>query len=261
MRVFVIAGSPTGLPPAGLAPAPGDRVIAADFGAHHVRAWGWPIDLLVGDLDSLPADEVAALQAAGVPVVTVPQAKDETDLELALARALDGGAREIVICGALGGRADHLLANVLLLARPELARVKVAIADGPVTIRLMRGGSGDAEKQRSGGAEAQGSRGAEETAWLPARGDGGDERTHLELDGAAGDLLSLLPVGGDAAGVTTRGLAYPLSDETLHMGRARGVSNVFKASTVHVWLRAGLLLVVHTQTSQGSWDYQSTVRQ
>ena len=254
MRVFVVAGSPTGLPPAELAPSSGDRVIAADYGAHLARAWGWPVHLLVGDLDSLPADEVKALRAAGVPVVTAPQAKDETDLELALARALGDGAQEIVICGALGGRADHLLANVLLLARPELAGVKVAIADGPVTIRLMRGGGGDAEGQRSRGAEEQGSggaeeqrrRGAEETAWLPARGDGGDERTHLKLEGAAGDLLSLLPVGGDAAGVTTRGLAYPLRDDTLYLGQGRGVSNVFESKTAHIWLRAGLLLVVHT---------------
>jgi thiamine pyrophosphokinase len=230
VRVFVVAGSPNGLLPAGLAPAPGDRVIAADYGAHYARAWGWPVHLLVGDLDSLPADEVETLRAAGVPVVTAPQAKDETDLELALARALGDGAREIVICAALGGRVDHLLANVLLLARPELARVRAMIADGPVTVHRLRGGEGDTERGNKGDAE---------------NGSGG---AHLELDGAAGDLLSLLPVGGDAAGVTTRGLAYPLRDETLYMGQARGVSNVFKGARAHIWLRGGLLLVVHTQT-------------
>jgi thiamine pyrophosphokinase len=216
MRVFVVAGSPTGLPPAGWTPGPADRVIAADYGAHHARAWGWPVHLLVGDLDSLPADEATALQAEGIPVITAPRAKDETDLELALAHALGAGAVEIVICAALGGRVDHLLANVLLLARPELAGVKAVIADGPATVRLLWGGAGGA---------------------------------HLELEGKAGDLLSLLPIGGDAAGVTTRGLAYPLRDETLFLGRARGVSNVFETATAHVWLRLGLLLVVHT--SQG----------
>ena len=54
MRVFVIAGSPLAQPPCCFAPGPADRVIAADFGAHHARAWGWPIDLLIDDLDSLP---------------------------------------------------------------------------------------------------------------------------------------------------------------------------------------------------------------
>jgi thiamine pyrophosphokinase len=58
--------------------------------------------------------------------------------------------------------------------------------------------------------------------------------------------LSLLPVGEDAAGVTTRGLAYPLRDETLYLGQCRGVSNVFESTTVQVWLRTGLLLAIHT---------------
>jgi thiamine pyrophosphokinase len=217
MRVFVIAGSPSGQPPATLAPGPGDRVIAADYGAHHARVWGWPLHLLAGDLDSLPGAEAAALRDLGVPVVVAPRAKDETDLELALALALDLDPDEIVICAALGGRTDHLLANLLLLARPELAGVRAVIADGPVTVHLLRGGVGGA---------------------------------HLELAGAAGDLLSLLPIGGDAGGVTTRGLVYPLRDETLFLGWARGVSNVFESGAAQVWLRAGLLLLVHTRNSR-----------
>jgi len=245
VRAFVVAGSPAGLPPEGLAPAPGDRVIAADFGAHHARAWGWPVHLLVGDLDSLPADEAAAMQAEGIPVATAPQAKDETDLELALSHALGDGAREIIICAALGGRTDHLLASVLLLTRPELAGARAMIADGPVTVRLLRGGGGDAGKRRR---EGEG-----ETASPPNREYGGAERAHLELHGAAGDLLSLLPIGGDAVGITTRGLAYPLHDETLAMGQARGVSNVFEGVTADIGLRAGLLLVVHT-----SMEYETT---
>jgi thiamine pyrophosphokinase len=229
MRVFVIGGSPDGQPPAGRAPGPHDRVIAADYGAHTARVWGWPVHLLVGDLDSLPQDEAETLRAEGIPVITAPQAKDETDLELALVSALDDGAREIVICAALGARTDHLLANVLLLAHPALAGVRAMIADGPVTICLMRG---DVEEiRRLGDTKTRGS---------------GDKRAHLVLRGAAGDLLSLLPVGGDAAGVSTRGLAYPLRDETLYLGHARGVSNVFESARAGVWLREGLLLVIHT---------------
>jgi thiamine pyrophosphokinase len=215
MRVFVIGGSPGEQPPRGMAPGPHDSVIAADYGAHTARVWGWPVHLLVGDLDSLPPHETETLRAQGIPVITAPQAKDETDLELALAHALDEGAREIVICAALGGRTDHLLANVLLLAHPALTGVQAMIADGPVTIRLMR-------------AESEGA------------------TSYLELEGATDDLLSLLPVGGDAAGVSTRGLAYPLRDETLYLGHARGVSNVFESATAGVWLREGLLLVIHT---------------
>ncbi len=208
MTHFLIAGSPAGRRPQNLAPAPGDRVVAADLGARHARVWGWPVHLLVGDLDSLPAEDAAALHASGAPVITAPAAKDDTDLDLALAHALAEGARQIVICAALGGRTDHLLANVLLLARPALAGLDVVIADGPETVRLLRGPGS------------------------------------LALRGAAGDLLTLLPLGGDAAGVTTRGLAYPLRDETLLLGRGRGVSNVFVAEEAEIALRQGSLLVV-----------------
>jgi thiamine pyrophosphokinase len=217
VKTFLVGGSPAGQPPAGLTPGPEDRVIAADCGAQHARAWGWPIHLLVGDLDSLSPREADAVTAAGTPIIAVPVAKDETDLELALAHALAEGSRTIVICAALGGRADHMLANVLLLARPELNGLDVTIADGAETVRLLRG------YRHSPGRVA-----------------------HLELAGAPGDLLSLLPVGEDAVGVITEGLLYPLHDETLFLGQARGVSNVFTAPRVAVALRGGLLLVIHT---------------
>jgi thiamine pyrophosphokinase len=217
VRTFIVAGSPGGEPPQGLTPQPDDMVIAADAGARHARAWGWPIHLLIGDLDSLDASEAQRLREAGVPVVTAPTAKDETDLELALERALATDAGSIVITGALGGRTDHLLANVLLLARPDLAGRDVIIADGPEEVRLLRGDEDD-------GAPAT-----------------------IALHGAAGDLLSLLPLGGAAEGVTTTGLQYPLVDETLYVGRGRGISNVFLGTVARVMLRTGQLLVIHTQ--------------
>lgn len=186
-------------------------MIAADRGGSHARAWGWPVHLLVGDLDSLSADHAAALTAAGAVAITAPAAKDETDLELALMHALQRGAREIVICAALGGRGDHMLANVLLLARPELAGLSVILADGDQTLRLVRGGQ------------------------------------TLVLHATVGDLLSLLPVGGDARGIVTEGLLYPLRSETLYLGQARGMSNVFQAPEARVSLKEGLLLAVHIQ--------------
>jgi thiamine pyrophosphokinase len=252
MRVFIVAGSPRAERPAGLTPRPGDRVIAADSGAIHAAAWGWPVHLLVGDLDSAPPAIVAALIAAGAPTVTAPTAKDETDLELALARALEDltGLRdlsdlEIILCAALGGRADHALANVLLLARPELAEVDVRIVEGGQTIQLLRGAiTHENRADRIRGFSRSSGRPEK-----PAEASSPEERavTHLALTGTRGDLLSLLPIGGDAVGVTTAGLAYPLRDETLYFGRARGVSNVFVGEAAEVWLREGMMLVVQMQ--------------
>jgi thiamine pyrophosphokinase len=191
-------------------------VIAADRGAAHARAWGWPVHLLVGDLDSLGAEEAARVAASGTPVITALPAKDETDMELALAQALAEGASEIIICAALGGRTDHLLANVLLLARPELVGRRVVLADGLESIRLLCG-----------------------DGFAPA---------HLELHGTPDDLVSLLPLGGDVDGVTTEGLAFPLHDEALLRGQARGVSNVLTSSRARITLRRGSLLVIHVLT-------------
>ena len=227
MRVFVVAGSPIAQQPCGFAPGPADRVIAADFGAHHARAWGWPIDLLIGDLDSLPSAEIQAARAAGVQTVTAPAAKDETDLELAVTRALGDGATELVICGALGGRADHMLANVLLLACRELIGVEAVIADGAQMLRLLRG---DAAQRDEPAQTAEGA--------------------CLTLAGAPGDLLTLLPLAGDAEGVSTAGLLYPLADETLFFAHARGVSNVLDTAVARIWLRRGLLLVIHTRIQE-----------
>ena len=69
---------------------------------------------------------------------------------------------------------------------------------------------------------------------------------HSTLEGQAGDTISLLPLAGDARGVTTRGLRYPLDDATLSFERARGVSNVLLDPPGHVRLREGLLLLVHS---------------
>jgi len=216
VTIYIVGGSPAASRPLGSGPGPGDRVIAADRGAAHARVWGWPVHLLVGDLDSLPPADAAALVAAGVPVRRVPAEKDDTDLELALAYALAEDVQPIVICGVLGGRSDHLLANVLLLTRPDLVGRDIVLVDGAETIRLLVGLGPD-------GAPA-----------------------HLALSGKAGDLLTLLPLGADAEGVSTAGLHYPLADETLFEGRARGVSNVFVGTHARVTLRRGRLLVIQT---------------
>jgi thiamine pyrophosphokinase len=189
---------------------PGDCIIAADGGTQHALAAGLMPAHVTGDLDSLSPAQRAKLEAAGTILHAHPPAKDETDLELALTwAASQPEMEEIVILGALGGRPDQMLANLLLLALPSLAGCKVTIADGAWTIRCLRGG---------------------ET---------------VTVHGKPGDTLSLLPFGGDAAGVTTHGLAYPLHNETLFFGPARGVSNAFNGQIAAVSLRAGLLWCLH----------------
>ncbi|NPV09556.1 MAG: thiamine diphosphokinase [Anaerolineae bacterium] len=181
-------------------------VIAANGGAEHALRLGLTPSLVVGDLDSLSARVRERLEAAPVTFIRHRPDKDETDTELALRAALDGGCDEVVLLCALGGRLDHTLANVFLLALPGMDD-RGLLASGDTEVRLVR-------------------------------------RT-ARLEGAAGDLLTLLPFGADAVGVRTAGLAYPLDGETLPVGFARGVSNVFEEDVAEVSLQGGALLAVH----------------
>ncbi len=141
-------------------------------------------------------------------------AKDESDLELAVGAAIARGAGRLTLLGALGGpRFDHALANAWLLAHPALEGRPAVLLDATTRVRLL---------------DASGS---------PAGAD---------LVGRAGDLVSLFPLGADAAGVTTDGLAWPLRDEPLRFGPSRGLSNVRSGSQARVSLRSGRLLVVET---------------
>jgi thiamine pyrophosphokinase len=194
-----------------------DLVIAADGGARLAGALGIRLDLWVGDGDSLGEDGLVALAATGVPIERSRPDKDETDVELAVDAAIARGAARLIIVGALGGeRVDHALANVSLLASDDLIGRRAILLDARSRISLLRAPSPD--------------------------GDAG----HLTLRLDPGAMVSLLPFGGDAEGVTTDGLVYPLSGETLRLGPARGVSNVVARRDATVSLRRGLLLVVES---------------
>ena len=112
---------------------PGDLVVAADGGTKCALAAGVTPTHVIGDLDSLSPEQRAQLETAGTIIHAHPPAKDETDLELALLwAAAQPDVTEIVVLGALGGRPDQELANLLLLALPQLAGRDVIVADGRV---------------------------------------------------------------------------------------------------------------------------------
>jgi thiamine pyrophosphokinase len=184
----------------------GDITIAADGGALHALAVDIFPDVIVGDLDSLPPDQRRRLETLGCRIISFPARKDETDLELALHYAAAEGVTEIVVLAALGGRLDQTVANVMLLTMPELRGIDVRIVEGTQEAFLID-----------------------------------DEAT---IEGEVGDMLSLIPLGGDAVGVTTEGLEWSLEDDTLYFGPARGVSNVMAASRAQVRLEDGLLLCI-----------------
>jgi thiamine pyrophosphokinase len=213
MRAIVIANGHVGNSEASRVQNwPYDCVICADGGAQHALGLGLALDVVVGDLDSLDGDLRARLEDEGCQVLVHPPRKDETDLELALRYAIDHGVDEILILGALGGRIDQTLANVLLLALPELQKVKTRIVAGDQEMFLIRG--------------------------------------QAFIEGQVGDTVSLLPIAGDVRGITAEGLEYPLQHGTLKFGPTLGISNVLTAPVARVQVRQGLLLCVHISSGK-----------
>jgi thiamine pyrophosphokinase len=200
---------------------PGDRalLIAADGGAAHVLAAGLVPDVVVGDFDSLADADRARLEELGVELRVAPRDKDQSDMELCLLTALEAGAARITLLGALGlDRPEHSLANLLLLADARLDRAEVVIAGrGSRTWRI-------------GTAEGPGS---------------------ATIKGQPGDFVSLFPLEAEVNGVTSDGLRFRLTDETLPLGPSRGLSNELLGRSARVASRRGRLLLVHTDRSRG----------
>jgi len=207
-RPAIIVMGGTTPPPIGVsAVLPTDAfVIAADSGFDYALMLGLQVDLLVGDLDSISADGFAAAVDALVQIEQYPQGKDETDTELAITAALHAGCSEIIGVTGGGGRLDHELTT--LFAYACITACPVSVWSGSTLVTVLHGPGG------------------------------------TTLARTAAGLLSLVPINGDAVGVTTSNLRYPLHAETLLAGSARGVSNEFLDADATISLTGGTLLVI-----------------
>ncbi len=184
-----------------------DFLVAADGGYHLLKPLKLEPHLVLGDLDSLDAEDLQEIEQAKIPLQRFPVAKDETDLELAINACLARGSHSIRIVGANGGRMDQELGILFQLLRPDLTEIDARLEDGMTE------------------------------AWLV--------RSEGEVRGEPGDTVSLLPIGSAAHGVITDGLVYPLRAETLWHYRTRGISNVMETKVARISIREGILLCIH----------------
>lgn len=182
-------------------------VIGVDGGTLHLATFDLKPHIIIGDMDSIPETDLADFTSQNVQILQHPTEKDETDFELALDQAILSGCRKILVFGALGGRSDQLIANILL----PMAYLDQAI------INIFNG--------------------AEEISYI---------HSQSKISGKAGDVISLIPISGDVRGVRTSGLRYPLNFETLHLGKSRGVSNELSFTGATITVSSGVLLCIHT---------------
>jgi len=204
--------------------------VAADAGLHHAHRADREVDVLVGDLDSVDADALEQARRSGTDIRTHPTDKDATDLALALdivlQRAADAGVGvgahdgagagagahdradrlDVLVIGGHGGRIDHLVANLLLLAAERHAALRLSAWWGTDVVHIVR--------------------------------------DTVTLTGDVGSSVSLLALHGGAEGVRTTGLRFPLTDAALEPGSTLGMSNQLSDPRATVTIRRGVLAVL-----------------
>jgi thiamine pyrophosphokinase len=188
-----------------------DYIIGADGGTQHALALALQPNLIIGDMDSLEKGQLEKLQKSGVSIELYPRDKNETDLELAVNRAIELNPTHIVIIAALGGRLDQTLANITLLTDSRLSKFDIRLDDGVEEIFICR--------------------------------------DQVQLHGRSGDLVSLIPWQGAVSEVQTLNLKWPLYKETLYPDKTRGISNEMTDDTASISIGSGLLLIVHRRQS------------
>jgi len=186
-----------------------DYIICADGGTRHASALDLKPDLVIGDMDSTENGYLKKLQADSVAIELYPQDKNETDLELAIQKAIEFGPKEIVILAGLGGRLDQTLGNIALLTAPRLSTFDSRLDDGVEQIIFCR--------------------------------------NQVKVHGRAGDVVSLIPWQGPVFGIQTEDLKWPLDDEKLFPEKTRGISNEMTSDVAKIKISSGLLLIVHTR--------------
>lgn len=184
-----------------------DKVICADCGYDHAISMGISPQIVIGDLDSIRS------MPKDVPIQKYPPEKNETDLELCITWARSQNIKEFLFLGVTGGRLDHTLANLFLIAGVMQAGDTIRILDDTYEMRPLCNDT-------------------------------------MTIENYCGHLLSVIPFT-TCVGVTNHGLQYPLQNETLYPNKARGVSNVIKNSPAHISVHQGTLLVMIQRKGMG----------
>lgn len=176
-------------------------VVCADSGYDSALKAGTKIDAIIGDMDSVKnflPDEIKQIK--------LKCEKDDTDTQAAIDYLESLECKEIILLGALGGRADHMLANIMLIVYAAKKGIKLTIKTENTEVFSVS--------------------------------------DRAEIEGEKGDYLSLIPVLKDAEGVTLKGLKYPLKNAVLETGKTVGISNEFIENKAVITLKKGFIIAI-----------------
>ncbi|HEM5050585.1 TPA: thiamine diphosphokinase [Streptococcus suis] len=137
-KVALVAGGPLTL-----LPEPADLYVGVDAGSLRLLDHFLPLDWAIGDFDSVTSEELGRIKDQAERFLQAPAEKDDTDLELALKEIFKAYPRaQVRIYGALGGRMDHMMANLFLVAEPDLAPYmeQIELVDSQNIVRFRPAG-------------------------------------------------------------------------------------------------------------------------
>lgn len=195
-----------------------DVTIAVDAGVGACMSLLLRPELLVGDFDTFGKEQILKYQReTGVSMDIHKAEKDETDTELALRDALLMGCTEADVLGATGGRLDHEISNIHLMAQGKKRGLKVNIFDRKNKISLL-----DSEFEK---------------------------RTEFFKDSLYGTYVSFLPLTETVRGITLTGFKYPLFEKDISIleNPSLCVSNEVVEERAEITFRQGLLICVESR--------------
>lgn len=185
----------------------GALLICADSGADFLCRNHIAPEVLLGDFDSMDESAMSWFnEGTTTRVIRYPRDKDYTDTFLAVEKAIEMGANEIVLLGCTGTRLDHVMANYNLLYSCLKRGITARITDAHNNIRII------------------------------------NESTVIDRDERF-KYLSLFAYGGDVRNLSIKNAKYELHDYDLHIGDSLTVSNEFKEGQVQVSFDEGMLAI------------------
>lgn len=189
-----------------------DSIIAADSGMNFLHRNQIIPNVIAGDFDSVSSESLDAFSnMQNVEMLRLNPIKDDTDTEFVIREAIRRGAKEITILGATGTRLDHVLGNMHLLGIGLKEQVNIQLVDTHNRIRMI------------------------------------EKECILLKSEQFGDFVSLLPICGDAKGVTLRGMKYPLTDAIIPSFSSLGISNEIVEQTARICIKEGVLLLIESR--------------
>lgn len=189
-----------------------DCMIAADSGMDFLYQNEIVPDIIAGDFDSVASESLVYFQGLNnVQVMKLNPIKDDTDTEFVIREAIRRGATEITLLGATGTRLDHVLANVNLLGIGLEEGVAIELVDAHNRVRMIK------------------------------------DSIQISKEEQFGSFVSVLPVKGDAKGVTLEGMKYLLNEADVTCFSSLGISNEIVEEVASISVKQGVLLVIESR--------------